>query len=97
VKRYTGVVDHNLDAPSVPNGVWLTLKRRAESQLPRSAAVVADHGDGADVVLDTSRGDERGESPVLAWTPGAATLEEELRVLAPDFGAWLLATLEAVA
>jgi len=92
-----GVIDGDFDRPAVPNGTWITHKRREESGLPEGMIVVAALGEGSDVVLDTAARGQDGEAPVLVWTPGASSPDDDLEVLAADFGEWLLQVLREAA
>ncbi len=84
-----GVTDGNFTQSSVPNGVWLTLRRRVRSKLPDSMVIVGGDGMGGDFVLDTARAGANGECPVTVWEPGLGE-DDELEIIAPDFGAFFL-------
>jgi hypothetical protein len=85
-EEFYGVIDDNFTSSTVPNGIWLTLKHRDTSQLPDELVIVYGEGDGTYLALDTARRDAAGESPVVAWIPGASEPGEQLEEVAPDFG-----------
>src|SRR6266446_5235650 len=43
--EFYGLIDDNFTSGSVPNGIWLTLKLRSTSAIPKSLIVVSDTGD----------------------------------------------------
>lgn len=85
-----GVIDETFTDSSVPNGVWLTLQEREDSQLPANLVVVAATGEGAYYCLDV-RG--AGEAKVVLFAPGSKS--QSFEVEAEDFGAFLLEQIEA--
>jgi hypothetical protein len=85
-----GVIDGNFTDSSVPNGIWLTLQEREESQLPAILVVVAATGEGGYDCLDV-RG--AGEAKVVLFAPGSKS--QTLEVEAEDFGAFLLDQVRA--
>lgn len=71
-REFYGVIDRErmqLNGP--PNAIGSTLARRhRDPHWPPELIVVSDTGFGPDYVLDLSRRDENGESPVLVWSEG---------------------------
>jgi hypothetical protein len=47
-------------------------------------------------VLDTSRRDDAGESPVVVWFAGESQEDDDLEVIAPDFGSFFWEALQRV-
>ncbi|HEV8535000.1 MAG TPA: SMI1/KNR4 family protein [Candidatus Limnocylindria bacterium] len=90
-----GVVSADFRNSGIPDAIWLTLRAREEWPLP--ASMVAVYFDGATgyFVLDTSRRDAEAESPVLRWYPGLSSPATAQQVVAPDFGSFLLKTVES--
>ncbi|QPP08737.1 SMI1/KNR4 family protein [Streptomyces bathyalis] len=66
-----------------------TLQAREDPRFPGELLVIQYDGMGGIVSLDTSRADERGETPVVVWDPGAEDRGGP-EVLAPDFGTYVL-------
>ena len=84
-------VDDDFDNSSVPDAIWLTLRSRRTAQLPKSLILVSDTGDGGYYAIDRSQIAPDGESPVVEWWPGvSADAIGQFRVVASDFGAFLL-------
>jgi hypothetical protein len=82
-----GVIELPFEGP-IPDAVWATLEERAEpSNLPLSMVVIGDDGMGGTYVLDTAKG---AEPPVEVWNGGASVPDDELEILAPTFGDFLL-------
>jgi len=53
-------------------------------------------GQGSYFALDTAKTDERGECPVVSFTPGLSkSFGEDLEIVAPDFGRFFLDTIRA--
>jgi hypothetical protein len=90
-EEFFGIIGDDFVNSSVPNGVWVTLTER-DSGLPPSLVVVA-VGDGSLFVLDTSRRDSDGESPVLLWRPGQQDTDALERVTG-DFGEFFKRSIE---
>ncbi|WP_052666456.1 SMI1/KNR4 family protein [Nitriliruptor alkaliphilus] len=85
-----GVIHGDFSASGVPDGIWMTLEGRRDWNLPSTMVVVSFDGGTDYLVLDTARGGEDGEAPVLVWRPGSSAPGDDLEQLAPDFGTWLL-------
>ena len=58
-------------------------------QFPTHLVVVGDSGMGEHYVLNTSRSDHDGESPVALWVTSRSGKDGSLEVIAPDFGSFL--------
>jgi len=50
-----GVIDADFQESTIPDGIWLTLRERQDSELPKSLVIVHNTGDGDYVAIDTSR------------------------------------------
>ena len=75
---------------AVPNGVWLTLDVREAWGLPESMLVVHFDGGVDYYVMDC----ELDNPPLLLWRPGVSSVDDELAVVAEDFGSFLLELTE---
>lgn len=85
-REFFGVIDADFDSSASPDVVWVTRQSRERAGLPKSLVVVAELGDGVEVVLDTENARSDGECPAVAWDLQA--LPDG--VVAEDFGAFLL-------
>lgn len=85
-----GIVDEDFEHSGVPDAIWYTLKLRSESSMPESLVAIYVVGDGEILALDTSKTTADGEAPVVAWIPGGSQPSDNLEVVAPDFGTFLL-------
>src|SRR5688500_9743897 len=52
-----GVLGDDFENSGVPDGIWLTLRLRRESDLPASAVVVGEDGMGGHYILDIAKSD----------------------------------------
>jgi antitoxin YobK len=84
--EFYGVIDDDFESSGVPNGIWLTLQERTDSDLPPELIVVGDDGMGNYYALDSSRQDASGEYPLVIWVPGSSRPGDELETVAGDFG-----------
>lgn len=84
-----GVIDADFKKGPVPDGIWLTLKRRRAGYLPKDLLVIADAGDGADYCIELQDG---AVGRVIVCEPGAVLPDKLPReFVANDFGEFLLA------
>ncbi len=81
--EFYGLIDDNFDQSSVPNGIWLTLNVRAQSNLDLALILIEESMEGY-YAIDTSRRDAAGECPVVDWIPTVPT--SQLEMIASDFG-----------
>jgi len=88
-EEFYGITKGGLTSPSVPNAIWLTLNERRKRNLPESVIIVGDNGVGGRYVIDTSKKNADGDSPVVDWWPNNLPSQ----VVADDFGAFLLQRL----
>ena len=65
--------------------VWLTLKIRKEWDLPQFLIPIFDLGNGELYCLDL-RNQQGDEAKVVGFTPGYSTIQQNLDVVAEDFG-----------
>jgi len=93
-EEFYGVNTDDFENSSVPDAVWATLKNRKEGSIREEFIIVASTGDGAYHVIDTSRQHSDGESPVLEWWPGYSVSEGNGRLVAADFGEFLLQKIQ---
>jgi hypothetical protein len=90
-----GLNDDNLNAIGIPNLVWYMEKARKEWQLPQSLIPIYDLGDGEVFCLDISVArDETDEVPVIAFDPCYSLHEQNLEIMAKDFGSFFLSLIE---
>ncbi len=85
-EEFYGITDENLEEGPIPNGIWLTMTERQDSDLPEALVVVYSDGEGNYYAIDTSAQAESDENPVVLWVPGASEPDDELEVVADDFG-----------
>ena len=83
--EFYGVVKEELEDSGYPDIVWLTFKGRKEWALPKFLLPVYDLGDGELFCLDL-RVQEGIEAQVVGFTPGYSSAEQNLDVVAEDFG-----------
>lgn len=82
-----GVVSDNFVDSRIPNGIWLTLKKRKQFNIPHSVLIISDTGDGYYYVIDTSKKNADGESPVFVWFVDKSPPTEKVN---EDFGDFFL-------
>lgn len=88
--EFYGVIDEDWEDSSVPDGVWYTLKERAESSMPTEFVVVGDTGAGELYVLDSAQ--DRG----AVWIVDPGTSMTAREQVAADFGAFLLDRVQEI-
>ncbi len=82
-----GVIDADFQESTIPDGIWLTLRERQDSELPKSLVIV--HWRWrlrGDRYLQTAD----SENPMVPWHPGVSTRDEELEEVSNDFGQFFL-------
>jgi hypothetical protein len=94
--EFYGIVDDDFENSSVPDAVWLTLDERRSSELPKSMIVVESIGDGGYYAIDRSLVNADGDSPIIEWWPGFPDAAGNRRIVAEDFGSFLLGRISAV-
>lgn len=87
--EFYGVVDDDFENSSVPDAIWLTLDER-KTGTPDALVIVAATGDGGFYAIDLDKKSDDGESPVVEWWPGLPKADGNRRVVACDFGVFLL-------
>jgi hypothetical protein len=90
-----GLINDDFEDSRPPQAVGLTLELRREGQISDELVVIYNLGQGSYYAIDTSRADADGEAPVVGFTPGLTNAGDELEVIAPDFGSFLLETVRA--
>jgi cell wall assembly regulator SMI1 len=85
-----GVIDADFQESTIPDGIWLTLSERQDSELPKSLVIVHSTGDGDYVAIDTSKRTAESENPMVLWHPGVSTTDDELEEVSDDFGQFFL-------
>ena len=83
------IKDSEIDASSIPNGIWLTSFLRKEIGLPKEYVVVGETGSGEYYVIDTVSQDEFNESPILI-----VYLNKKVEKVADSFGEFLYQILD---
>lgn len=86
-----GVIDADFERSSAPDAVWATLRAREENDLPADLLILG-HEDDEITCLRIRPGDEEG--PVLVIHAGEDEALVGARVVAPDFGRYLLTRVE---
>ena len=69
--EFCGLIDENFENSGIPNAVWLALRDRIDCGLPKSFIPICDTGLGGYYVIDVSRFNADGDSPVIEFWPGA--------------------------
>lgn len=82
-----GITRAEFTNASIPNGIWLTLREREDIQLPKKMIIIYEYGDGVYFAIDTSIVSAEQENPVVAWAQDIP--ENQIKILAPDFGRFL--------
>lgn len=82
-QEFYGVIKADFINSGIPDAIWLTLKERLESSLPKKYVVISATGDGDYVVLDCC---ETSEKKVMLWTPGIENQQIAFRPYYSDFG-----------
>ena len=85
-----GVTSADFVDSAVPNGAWLTLDVREAWGLPETMLVVYFDGGVDYYVMDC----ELENPPLLLWRPGVSSVDDDLAVVAEDFGSFLLELTE---
>lgn len=88
-----GVTSENFTQGAIPNGIWITLQIRSDSELPASMIVIYDAGESEYFVLDTSHTEPNGECPVVMWYPNWEPGHGQ-EIIAPDFGTFFLSVVQ---
>ena len=88
--EFYGVNKQDFANSRVPDAIGLTLRDRRSGNLPVSLILVSDTGDGGYYAIDVSQKTPEGDCPVIEWWPGAEDAEGNGRIVASDFGAFLL-------
>jgi len=89
--EFYGILADDLTGDEVPNGIWLTLRRRKTMDLDPSLMIVGELGDGSmDCLLTNGDGEE---ARVVEVQGGGPVSEQATRPLAEDFGEYFLAAI----
>jgi hypothetical protein len=81
-----GLVNDDFDDHRPPQMVGLTRAFRREGHISDDLVVIYNVGQGSWYALDMSRAGPDGEAPVVAFTPGLNSPDDDLLEIAPDFG-----------
>lgn len=87
-----GLIDENFEDSAVPNGIWLTLNERQNTELDHAYILIGDGGDGTYYAIDTRSADKFGENPVVRLSVDGAQAES----IASSFGSYLLESVQSV-
>jgi hypothetical protein len=88
--EFYGIINDDFVNSGVPDAIWLTLDERRVSKAPMTYVIVGSTGNGAWYAIDLARKTAEGDSPIVEWWPGLPDAEGNGRVIAEDFGAFLL-------
>lgn len=89
-----GLVNDDFEDDRPPQAVGLTREFRRAGHISDALIVIYNLGQGSYFALDTSAADTGGEAPVVAFTPGIHKAGDKLEVVASDFGAFFLETMQ---
>lgn len=92
--EFYGVITADFVNSGVPDAIWLAMRHRNTSQLPKSLVMVYTYGEGTYCAIDTSQRIANGESPIVIWDPGLSLPDDKLEVVAEDFGRFFYKTIE---
>jgi hypothetical protein len=90
-----GVVNDDFEDFRPPQAIGLTRRMRRDGHISDALIVIYAVGEGTYFALDTAQANADGEAPVVAFMPGGNTAGDTLEIVAPDFGAFFLATMRA--
>jgi len=82
-QEFYGIINADFINSGIPDAIWLTIKERQESNLPRNYVIINATGDGDYVVLDCSK--NKGNK-ILLWTPGVNDESKAFKPYYDDFG-----------
>ncbi len=94
-QEFYGVTNDNFENSTAPNAIWLTLHERAKYDLPEYLILISLTGDGHYYALDYSQRYENGECPVVEWNPNISKAGDKLKVIAKNYGVFLLETIKS--
>ncbi len=83
-----GVINDNFEKSTIPNGIWATLDAQKRFNLPAKLVIIGSDGMGDDYVLDLRRQSQTYLS-VIIYSVGLQEREQDIEVMAPDFGSFL--------
>jgi SMI1-KNR4 cell-wall len=92
-----GIIDGDFENSGVPDAIWMTLRQRRSSGQPASLVLVSETGDGGFYAIDLDQKDREGESPIVEWWPQLQGATGNRRMVARDFGAFLLEQVQSAA
>lgn len=90
--EFYGIISDDFINSSVPDAIWLTLDERRSANLPKDMVIIYSTGEGIYYALDCSKKGGSGEAPVVTWTQGKSSKEDQY-IIAEDYGQFLLNTL----
>jgi hypothetical protein len=90
-----GVCDDDWEDSGIPDMVWITLGDQRAGWLPSQFVHIGDDGMGNMLVLDLREPRLAEEPKVFAWAAGRSQVDDDLEVVAPDFGTFFLSQVEA--
>jgi len=85
-----GIINDNFENSSVPDAIWYTLTERKEINLPNNLLVIYHTGSDELFCLDFNQLDEKGEPKVVSFVPGIELERQRYKIIANDFGDFLL-------
>jgi len=84
-QEFFGVIKPDFTNSGIPDAIWLTIKERQQSDLPRNYVIVHATGDGDYVVLDCNKTSD-SLNKVQLWSPGVKEHQLALKPYFDDFG-----------
>lgn len=88
--EFYGITDFDFTNSGIPDAVWITVRERIDSNLPRQFLIIGEQGNGAYYVLNCEC--EGAECPVILWWPGLSLADQikDAEILAQDFGSFFV-------
>lgn len=90
-----GLINDDFEDARPPQTVGLTQELRRAGHVSDALIVIYNLGQGSYFAIDTDAAGAGDEAPVVAFTPGIHQAGDELEVVASDFGAFFLETMQA--
>lgn len=84
------VSSEDLTIKGEPNGIWLTLKERESSNLPKNLIVIYNTGYSELLCLDYNNVNTENEPRVVLFVPGVDLEHQTYEVISDDLGSFLL-------
>lgn len=90
-----GIIDDDYINSSVPDAIWYTLTLRNSGNLPSNFLVIYDNGSDEIYCLDFNNVGKTGEPKVVSIDLGYDLDDQDVEIIAEDFGDFLLELVES--